>query len=326
MASPLQLRAGTRSSRLALWQTDFVISRLQERTPGLSVERVTFSTLGDRVTDVALPSIGGKGLFTRELEDALREGAIDFAVHSLKDLPTAQAPGLSLGAILKREDPRDALVAQAPTTIAALRPGARVGTSSLRRRAQLLARRPDLDIRDLRGNVPTRVDRVVRGDLDAAVLALAGLTRIGLGAHVAGVLEADVMLPAPGQGALAVQMRTGDDHVAAMLASIDDLATRLATTAERALLGRLEGGCQVPVGALATIEDDGVLRLDGLVIDLDGRHHVRQSARASIIDETAAATLGEQLADSLLARGAGEILARVRALQPAGILRDVPES
>ncbi len=326
MPHPLQLRAGTRGSRLALWQTDFVIAQLEQVWPGLSVERVPFSTLGDRVLDVPLPRIGDKGLFTRELEDALRAGVIDFAVHSLKDLPTAQAAGLSLGAILKREDPRDALVAPAPTTIAALPAGARVGTSSLRRRAQLLAQRPDLEIRDLRGNVPTRVDRVVGRDLDAAVLALAGLIRIGLTGHVADVLGADLMLPAPGQGALAVQMRSDDEDLAALLAPIDDRATRLATTAERAMLGRLEGGCQVPVGALAAFDSSDVLRVDGLVIDLDGRHQVRLSTNATVVNAGAATALGEQLADALLAQGADRILARVRALQPAGLEREIPES
>src|SRR5690606_37049563 len=185
VAPSLRLRAGTRGSRLALWQTEFVIRQLQQLRPDVQVETVTFRTLGDRITEVPLPQLGGKGLFTQELEAALRSGEIDFAVHSLKDLPTDEPDGLALGAILRREDPSDALVAARGTTLDRLPRSARVGTSSPRRRAQLLARRPDLDIRDLRGNVPTRVDRVVGGDLHAAVLALAGLTRLGMSGHIA---------------------------------------------------------------------------------------------------------------------------------------------
>ena len=325
MAPSLRLRAGTRGSRLALWQTDLVILRLQRSHPGVDVERVTFSTLGDRVIDVPLPRIGDKGLFTRELEEALRSGAIDFAVHSLKDLPTGEPSGLTIGAILVREDPRDALVAAPGLTLDALPRGARVGTSSPRRRAQLMARRPDLDVRDLRGNVPTRVGKVLRGELDAAVLALAGLARLELTAHVAEVLPAEVMLPAPGQGALAVQIRQDDARMAQLLAPLDDHATRLTTTAERTMLGRLEGGCQVPVGALGLL-DAGVLVLHGVVADLDGRESVRESAQAPAADLEAAAALGERLADAVLGRGADRILARVRAAQPQHAAGEVPES
>ncbi len=263
MSDTMSLRAGTRGSRLALWQTDLVASRLRQAWPGLQVERVLITTLGDRVSDVPLPRIGDKGIFTRELEDALRAGTIDLAVHSLKDLPTELPPGLVIAAILERADPRDALVGPSPVTIDTLRAGARVGTSSLRRRAQLLARRPDLDVRDLRGNVPTRVDKVLAGDLDAAVLALAGLTRLGLSDHVVEVFGTDVMLPAPGQGALAVEIRADDQRTAAWVAPLDDRDTRLATTAERTMLAQLEGGCQAPIGALATFADVGILRLEG---------------------------------------------------------------
>jgi hydroxymethylbilane synthase len=318
------LRVGTRSSRLALWQTDSVVAALQAHWPGLSIERVLISTIGDRVTDVPLPRIGDKGVFTRELEEALQDGTIDFAVHSLKDLPTEAPGGLAIGAILERADPRDALVAAAAVTIASLPPGARVGTSSLRRRAQLLAQRPNLDVRDLRGNVPTRVEKVLRGDLDAAVLALAGLTRLGLTDHVAEVLGPETMLPAPGQGALAVQTRADDVRIADLLAPLDHRATRLATTAERAMLGCLEGGCQVPVGALASFAAPGVLHLDGLVIDLDGRHQVRRAADAPLAAEADASAMGMALAGALRAAGADAILARVRATLPQQML-NVPE-
>lgn len=324
MADTVSLRVGTRGSRLALWQTDLVATRLQHAWPGVTVERVSFTTLGDRVSDVPLARIGDKGLFTRDLEDGLRAGAIDFAVHSLKDLPTRLPVELVLGAVLERGDPRDALVSASPVTLDTLRAGARVGTSSLRRRAQLLARRPDLDVRDLRGNVPTRVDRVLGGDLDAAVLALAGLTRLGLSDHVAQVLGADVMLPAPGQGALAVEIRAGDERMAALVAQLDHHDTRLVTTAERALLAELEGGCQVPVGALATFVSAGVMRLEGLVIDLDGRVGVRRMVEASVSDPASASALGTAVAADLRHAGAEAILARVRQAMPPSLSAPEP--
>jgi hydroxymethylbilane synthase len=324
MSQTVSLRAGTRRSQLALWQTEHVAARLQHAWPDLSVERVSFTTLGDRVTDVPLPRIGDKGLFTRDLEDALLAGAIDLAVHSLKDLPTDLPAGLALGAILERGDPRDALVSASPVTLEALHTGARVGTSSLRRRAQLLARRPDLDVRDLRGNVPTRVEKVLAGDLDAAVLALAGLTRLGLSDHLAHVLDPDIMLPAPGQGALAVEIRADDERTAALVAPLDHRDTRLATTAERTLLAQLEGGCQVPIGALATFVSAGVMRLEGLVIDLDGRVGVRRMLEAPVSDHASAIALGTAVATRLRAAGADAILARVRQAVPAHLL-NAPE-
>ena len=309
----LRLRAATRGSRLALWQTDFVAARLQQAWPGLTVERVRIETRGDRVVDVALSRIGDKGLFTRELEDALRSRDVRFAVHSLKDLPTATPAGLALGAILERADPRDALVAAAPVTLDTLPRGARVGTSSLRRRAQLLARRPDLDVRDLRGNVPTRVRKVVDGELDAAVLALAGLVRLELTGHVVEVLEPELMLPAPGQGALAVEIVAGDDEIAGLLAPLDHHETRLATRAEREVLSQLEGGCQVPVAALARFTSGTTLRLEAAVFDLDGTTSARIAGDAEVSDDTAAEALGRLVAAGLRSRGAGEILSRARA-------------
>jgi hydroxymethylbilane synthase len=217
---------------------------------------------------------------------------------------------------LEREDPRDALVARSASTLADLPAGARIGTSSLRRRAQILARRPDLRVDDLRGNVPTRVERVERGEYDAAVLACAGLRRLGLEERIREVIEPDVLLPAVGQGALVVQLREGDARLAALLASLDHRPTRLATAAERALLGRLEGGCQVPIGALAALEGD-MLTLRGLVADVDGSRVVRGVLARAASSEAEARALGDGLAERLLAEGAGDILDRVRALTPA---------
>ena len=310
------VRVGTRGSRLALRQAEHVAACLRQEHPALVVERRVVSTAGDRVVDVALSRVGDKGLFTRELEDALKAGRIDVAVHSLKDLPTGMPDGLALGAVMEREDPRDVLVGAWPG-LDALPEAARVGTSSLRRRAQVLARRPDLRVVDLRGNVPTRLTKLQRGECDAAVLALAGLRRLGLEHAVAAVLEPDTMLPAVGQGALAVQCRRGDTRVCALLGPLDHGPTRLAVAAERALLARLEGGCQVPVGCLATPASTR-LRLRGLVAALDGSVVVTGVLEEAVIDEQAATGLGERLAERLLAAGAREVLARVRAAVAEG--------
>jgi hydroxymethylbilane synthase len=311
------LRVGTRGSRLALWQAEHVAACLRREHAGLVVEQAVLSTAGDRVVDVALSKVGDKGLFTRELEEALAEGRIDVAVHSLKDLPTEVPAALALGAVLEREDPRDALVGPWAGGLDGLPDGARVGTSSLRRRAQLLARRPDLRVVDLRGNVPTRLAKLERGECDAAVLALAGLRRLGLGHAVGTVLEPQAMLPAPGQGALAVQCRRGDAGVAALLAALDHGPTRLAVAAERGFLARLEGGCQVPVGCLATPAAEG-LRLRGLVADVDGGVVVSGVLEEAVGDELSATALGERLAERLLANGASAVLSRVRAAVAGG--------
>jgi hydroxymethylbilane synthase len=311
------VRVGTRGSRLALWQADHVAACLRRGHPGIAVERVVVSTAGDRVLDVALSKVGDKGLFTRELEQALVAGRVDVAVHSLKDLPTEMPDELALGAVLEREDPRDALVGPWPGGLEGLPEGVRVGTSSLRRRAQVLARRPDLRVVDLRGNVPTRLAKLERGACDAAVLALAGLRRLGLEHAVGSVLDPAAMLPAAGQGALAVQCRREDGPVREILARLEHGPTRLAVAAERALLARLEGGCQVPVGCLATLES-ARLRLRGLVADVDGSVTVAGVVEEAVDDEVAAAALGERLADTLLANGAREVLARVRAAVEEG--------
>jgi hydroxymethylbilane synthase len=308
----LNIRVGSRASRLARWQTDHVIARLESAWPGLQCERVLIRTLGDQVTDVPLPRIGDRGLFTKEIEDGLRGAAIDLAVHSLKDLPTDMPPGLALGAVLVREDPRDALVSAAGQGLAALPTGARVGTSSIRRRAQLLARRPDLRMVDIRGNVPTRLEKVASGAYDATLLALAGLRRLGLEASVTEVLGPDVMLPAPGQGALAVQVRTGDRRVLDLVARLDDAPTRLATACERGVLAALEGGCQAPVGTW-TAWTGRSLRLEAVVASFDGRTVVRASESADVGQEADALALASRVAVALGAAGAADIIAACRA-------------
>jgi hydroxymethylbilane synthase len=298
------LRLGTRASALARWQTDWVRARLLEAWPGLACQVTTLTTTGDRILDRPLPEIGGKGLFTQELEAALRAGEIDLAVHSLKDLPVDDAPGLVLGAISQRADARDVLISAAGYRFADLPAGARVGTSSLRRSAQLLAARSDLALQPLRGNVDTRVRKALSGEYDAIVLAAAGVLRLGLDAHVGEFLSFDVMLPAPGQGALAVQCRAGDAEVIERLQPLDHTPTRAAVAAERAFLSGLGGGCAVPVAAYAVSREDGSVALTGLVAAPDGAQVIRVEAagRDPLV-------LGRDLARLALAEGAGALLA-----------------
>ncbi len=263
-----------------------------------------------------LAKIGDRRLFTKELEEALMDGLIDLAVHSLKDLPTDLPDGLDVAAVPEREDPRDALIAPRGTTLASLGRGAKVGTSSLRRRAQLLARRPDLNLVDVRGNLKTRLSRFHKGEYDALVLAQAGLSRIGLEGEIAEVLDVDEVMPAVGQGALAVETRSGDAGVAALLSAIEHLPTRLAISAERAFLARLEGGCQAPIGALATWQG-GTLCLSGRVLSLDGSESVGGSESAQVDGRDQAEALGSRLAQRLIAQGAGTILQHVRDASPS---------
>jgi hydroxymethylbilane synthase len=298
---------GTRGSALARWQTDWVIARLRAAWPDLHCDIKLFHTSGDKILDKPLPEIGGKGLFTLELESALHAGEIDIAVHSLKDLPIDDAPGLTVGAIGEREDACDALVSGYHDTLVTLPHGARVGTSSLRRSAQLLAARPDLKLLPLRGNVDTRVRKALNGDYDAIVLAAAGLKRLGLDQHIAEYLSFDVMLPAPGQGALAVQCRSDDQAARDLLQPIDHLVSRLSVTAERAFLNGLGGGCSAPVAALAQtgIRDQRVeIQLSGLVAAADGRRVIRVFGAG---DDPI--SLGHKLAQAVLAQGAQELLA-----------------
>jgi hydroxymethylbilane synthase len=301
----MQLTFATRPSALARWQTQWVMRALKSVHPGLICTEYIITTQGDKILDRPLPEIGGKGLFTKELETELLAGCLQAAVHSLKDLPVESVPGLTIGAIPVRGEVRDALVSPDGFTLETLPKRARVGTSSLRRAAQVLALRPDVKITPMRGNVDTRIRKVIEGQYEAAILAGAGLERLGLTEHISQWLPLDRMLPAPGQGALAVQCRADDKSTLSLLASIDDPATRTAVTAERQFLFHLGGGCAVPVGAFGRIAADGepVLRLEGLVASLDGRRLIRVSDTG--IDPF---TLGLKLAKKAFTKGAAEIL------------------
>ena len=299
---------GTRASALARAQTESVIALLTETWPDLGCETKVISTAGDRTqaTGEPLPEIGGKGLFTAELERALRDGDIDLAVHSLKDLPTDDSEGVVVGAVSTREDVRDCVVTRDGGSLAELPPGAVVGTSSLRRSAQLRAVRSDLEVRSIRGNVDTRIEKVRAGEYHAAVLAAAGVRRLGLEDAVSEWLDAETMLPAPGQGALAIQCRVGDAAVLALLAEIDNPKARAETTAERAFLRVLGAGCAAPVAALAETLTTTRVRLRGLVASVDGSGMVR------VHGEGEPQTIGDELALEALAAGADRILAAIR--------------
>lgn len=301
-ASTITITIGSRTSQLAMWQTHHIRDKLQAAWPALAVQIQPFVTRGDKTLDKPLPQIGGKGLFTLELEEALRDGRIQLAVHSLKDLPVEDADGLTLGAIVGRADVRDILVAKNDWTLETLPPGAVVGTSSLRRQAQLLAARPDLQIQSIRGNVGTRVRKVLEGDYDAAVLAAAGITRLGLDDHITQWLPLTTMLPAPGQGVLAIQCRADDEATLHLLQAIDQPEIRACVMAERSFLYHLAGGCSTPVAAYATHSGSG-LYLTGVVGSPDGQTliHLTDSGPD-------AWALGEKLAQAALAQGAREIL------------------
>ena len=307
------LRVGTRGSALARWQTDQVRARLGEA--GFATQRVEIRTTGDEVQHVPLSRIGSRALFTRQIDDAMLEGRIDLAVHSLKDLPTVLPAGIALVAVAEREDPRDALVGRGPLQWSDLPEGAVLATSSLRRRAQLLRLRPDLDICDVRGNVDTRLAKLeANAGWSGILLAVAGLVRLGLGERIGQRLPPELMLPAPGQGALAVTARAGDDAAAeAARRAVHHQPTAIAVAAERAFLRTLEGGCQVPVAALAERVTSGALRLHGRVVSLGGERGVEGSEErpAASVDEADA--LGVALAERLLGEGAGSILTEVRA-------------
>lgn len=304
MTTTALLRCGTRASALARWQTGRVALALLDRT-GAGCETILLSTEGDRRRDIPLPEIGGKGVFTQELEAALREESIDFAVHSLKDLPIEPAGDLIVAAVLLREDVRDVLVAPTGTTLAALLPGARVGTSSTRRMAQLRSARPDLTLLPLRGNVDTRIRKQRQGEYDGIVIAAAGVRRLGLAEAIAEYLPCEVMLPAPGQGALAVQCRADDTRTLELLATLDEPAVRSATEAERAFLEALGGGCAAPVAALAQPAGGDQFRFRGLVASVDGARVLRVEGQAPMAGLRALA-LG--LAGEVIGRGGRELL------------------
>lgn len=300
------IRIGTRGSQLALWQAEHVRAELTRLRPDLAIELVKIVSSGDVVLDRPLHQIGGVGIFTKEVQDAVLANAADLAVHSLKDLPTQSHPSLVLAATPPRGPVHDVLLSPRHQTLDNLPNGAKVATSSLRRRAQLLKRRPDLNVVDIRGNVETRVRKIDEQQLDGLILAFAGLDRLGMSSHVTQKFTASEMVPAVGQGALGIECRADDTFVRDLLAGLDDASTRAAVLAEREFLRVLQGGCQVPIGAHATIHD-GTLHLHGIVLDRDGKRSFDGSIRGPA---DLAENLGHQLAQQLVQRGARELLDR----------------
>ena len=298
------LKIATRQSPLALWQANYVKDRLQQLYPDLTIELVPMVTKGDVILDSPLAKIGGKGLFVKELENALLNKEADIAVHSMKDVPMQFPEGLGLAVICQREDPRDAFVSHAYRTFAELPQGAVVGTSSLRRQCQLKALRPDLDIRSLRGNVGTRLSKLDNGDYDAIILASAGLIRLGLADRIASFIDVKQSLPAAGQGAVGIECRTDDMQVQALLAPLADAETTYCVRAERAMNNHLQGGCQVPIGGYAVLQQ-GQLYLRALVGDIDGSRIIRAEGKSAVEN---AEVLGVKIAEQLLAQGADKIL------------------
>lgn len=302
------LKIGTRMSMLALWQSEFVKAEIEKNNPGVKVELVQIKTKGDKILDVALSKIGDKGLFTKELENELLAGNVDLAVHSLKDLETTMPEGLVLGAVSKRHPVEDVLIAKVEgMTIMNLPQGATIATGSLRRRSQLKSLRPDLNIVELRGNVPTRIQKLSENEWDGIILARAGVERLGLSEHISSYISTEDVLPAVGQGALGLQCRVNDNFVLDSIYCINDSDTHAAVSAERAFLKKLQGGCQVPIGAYARIKNCIVI-MDGYVGSLDGTKSLRMhiTGPASIAKE-----IGIDLANRLLADGAEEIIAGI---------------
>lgn len=298
-----RLRIGTRGSKLALWQAEHVRARLLSEA-GIESETVIIKTAGDHFASAAIPEIGGKGIFIKEIEDALFDGRVDAAVHSMKDVPTATPPGLCFPAILKREDPRDCLVSRSGRPLEQLKTGACIGTSSLRRQSQLLHFRSDFEIVSLRGNVDTRLAKLDRGELDAIVVAKAGVDRLGLSVRISQILSPEIMLSAVGQGALTIEAREDDASTREVFAMLDDADTRAAIIAERALLADLEGGCQVPLGAWARIQS-GKIIMDARVLSADGTDCIHHRDEGAIAD---AERLGCNVARKMLDAGAARLL------------------
>lgn len=299
---------GTRKSMLAMWQSRYIKGCLEKQYPGCQVALRQIVTKGDKILDVPLSKIGGKGLFTKEIESALLEGEIDLAVHSLKDMPTQLPEGLCLTAITERAATGDAFVSNRYTRLSDLPAGSVLGTSSLRRRAQLLARRPDLDIRDLRGNVDTRLHKLDEGGYDAVILAAAGLTRLGYGDRIREVLPCEICIPAVGQGALAIECRENDKETRDLLDFLNHRETRYCTDAERAFLGLVEGGCQVPIGVHGEITGPDTLHIIAIIASLDGKTLIRDEIQGP---PSAAAELGRSLCNRMLEHGGREILAEI---------------
>lgn len=299
-----QLVIGARGSKLSLWQANHIAALLCAAHPQLTVSIRTYVTTGDRFLDAPLAQIGGKGLFTKELETAMLQGDIDLAVHSLKDMPAELPPGLAIEAVTKRQNPDDAFVSNRYASLADLPPGARLGTSSLRRKAQILSARPDLAVMNLRGNVDTRLRKLDEGEYDAIILAAAGLQRLGLAGRITQFLPHELCLPAVGQGALAIETRANDARVQRLITCLEDPATRRAITAERTYLAVLEGNCQIPVGVFGQIIGDS-LRLDAVILSLDGAQKLRDTICGPCGD---AERLGAELAERMLAAGGRELL------------------
>ena len=302
-----QIKIGTRASLLAVTQSSWVKAQIEQHHPGTTVELVKITTTGDKILDVPLAKVGGKGLFVKEIEDALLDGRADLAVHSMKDVPTDLPAELHLGVITERENPQDAFISNKYADVLALPQGAKVGTSSLRRKSQLARLRPDLVIEDLRGNLDTRLRKLDEGRYDAIILAAAGLNRLGFSNRITTLFDPVQMLPAIGQGALGLELRRDDQELLAGISFLNHPATAIAVTAERAFLLRLEGGCQVPIGAYATVQGDNVT-LTGLIAGLDGKEIIKEQDSAPV---AAAAELGIRLAEKLLARGGRAILDQV---------------
>ena len=305
---------GTRGSKLALWQANWVKSEIEKRNPGLEVELQKIKTTGDKILDVPLARVGGKGLFVKEIEEALLEKRVQLAVHSMKDVPTELPKELHLRAITKREDPRDVVFSRTGLRLLDLPKGAKIGTSSLRRQAQILHMRPDFQIMHLRGNLDTRIRKLDEGHFDAIILAGAGVKRLGFTERITEFLSPEVSLPAIGQGALGIETRRDDGFINDLIAFLDHPETSSAVRAERALLKRLEGGCQVPIAAYATLDGD-TLRLTGLVASTDGKTFVKDAASGN---RDKAEEIGTNLAEKLLRMGAYEILKDLYEVNPPG--------
>jgi hydroxymethylbilane synthase len=306
------LKIGTRGSQLALAQSQWVKAQVEARHPHVSVALVRIKTKGDKILDSPLSQIGGKGLFVKEIEDALMRKEVDLAVHSMKDVPTDLPDGLHLAVFPERENPWDAFVSVSFDRVEDLPQGARVGTSSLRRSAQLLQMRPDLEVVPLRGNVDTRLRKLEAGEVQGILLAAAGLKRLGLAGRISHLFSADRIIPAIGQGALGLELRLGDEAVLEQLRFLNDERTELTVRAERAFLKELEGGCQVPIAAHAALED-GEIMLQGMVAELDGSRVIRDRIRG---ERESPDEIGKELAKRLLDAGAGEILVRIYGRSP----------
>jgi len=303
------IKIGTRGSKLALWQANWVKSAITSINPSLSVDLIIIKTKGDKILDVPLAKVGGKGLFVKEIEEALLSRRIDIAVHSMKDMPAEIPDGLCIGAIPKRENPKDVLISNNGLLFSELKSGSRVGTSSLRRSAQLRHARPDLVILPLRGNLDTRLKKLETENMDAIILAAAGVKRLNFESRITEYFDENVMLPAVGQGALCIEIRENDKEIEPIVAALDHQKTRSAVMGERAFSNRLEGGCQVPIAALGKIEKN-IFTMSGLVADIDGKILIKKTLSGPVEQSE---TIGVELADSLLSMGAKKILENIKA-------------